>query len=41
MGTKTVLVPVTSDRGLCGGINSTVGKYSRVFDKVVTEGAQR
>lgn len=24
---KTVLVPVTSDRGLCGGINSNIVKY--------------
>ena len=26
---KNVTVPITSDKGLCGGINSTVTKYSR------------
>jgi F-type H+-transporting ATPase subunit gamma len=27
---RTLLVPVSSDKGLCGGINSTVVKYSKV-----------
>ena len=27
---KTMVVPVSSDKGLCGGINSTVVKYSKV-----------
>ena len=27
---KTVIVPVSSDKGLCGGINTTVVKYSKV-----------
>jgi len=28
---KTTVVPVSSDRGLCGGINNTVVKYSKVL----------
>ena len=32
-GVETLVsVPVTSDRGLCGGINSTVNKYTRQID---------
>merc|ERR1712216_1099840 len=27
---KTMIVPVSSDKGLCGGINTTVVKYSKV-----------
>ena len=27
---KTMVVPVSSDKGLCGGINTTVVKYSKV-----------
>ena len=26
---KNVVVPITTDKGLCGGINSTVSKYAR------------
>ena len=26
---KNVTVPVSTDKGLCGGINSTVSKYAR------------
>lgn len=29
---KTLIVPITSDKGLCGGINSTVVKYTRVLN---------
>lgn len=32
---KNLLVPVTSDKGLCGGINSTVVKYTRQVNNVV------
>jgi F-type H+-transporting ATPase subunit gamma len=35
-----VVVPVTTDKGLCGGINSTVCKYSRATMKA-TEGEGR
>ena len=31
---KTLVVPITSDKGLCGGINSTVVKYTKVIDGV-------
>ena len=34
---KVTILPVTSDKGLCGGINSTVVKYTRIVDKVNTE----
>lgn len=37
---KTLTVPVTSDRGLCGGINTTVCKYTRLVNKVVEEAAE-
>ena len=36
---KTMVVPVSSDKGLCGGINSTVVKYSKVVSGVA-EGNQ-
>ena len=36
---KNIVVPVTSDKGLCGGINSTVVKYSRGTMNTVREGA--
>ena len=26
---KNIVVPITTDKGLCGGINSTVCKYVR------------
>jgi F-type H+-transporting ATPase subunit gamma len=29
-----MVVPITSDKGLCGGINSTVVKYTKVIDGV-------
>ncbi|KAI3424192.1 hypothetical protein D9Q98_009548 [Chlorella vulgaris] len=38
-GAKAVFVPVTSDKGLCGGINSTVCKYTRATVKAVRDGA--
>ena len=28
-GAKTVIVPITTDKGLCGGINTVVCKYAR------------
>lgn len=31
---NTITVPITSDRGLCGGINTTVSKYARLVGKV-------
>jgi len=34
---STLIVPVTSDKGLCGGINSTVVKYTRVLDKLTVD----
>lgn len=37
-GEKNVFVPVTTDRGLCGGINTTIAKYTRVAMKVAAEG---
>ena len=33
----TTIVPITSDKGLCGGINSTVVKYTRIVDRINTE----
>ena len=33
----TMIVPVSSDKGLCGGINSTVVKYSRVVSGLSRE----
>jgi F-type H+-transporting ATPase subunit gamma len=36
---KTMVVPISSDKGLCGGINSTVVKYSKVVSGVA-EGNQ-
>lgn len=32
-GKKNVYVPITSDKGLCGGINTTVCKYTRASIK--------
>ena len=32
------MVPVTSDKGLCGGINTTVVKYARGTLHTVKEG---
>lgn len=33
-----VTVPITSDKGLCGGINSSVSKYARGVLKVNASG---
>ena len=33
------MVPVSSDKGLCGGINTTVTKYTRGTLHMVKEGA--
>ena len=36
---KNIAVAITSDKGLCGGINSTVCKFSRALtDTTGTEG---
>ena len=35
--TKALLVPITSDKGLCGGINSTVVKYTKIVDAINDE----
>ena len=32
-----MVVPITSDKGLCGGINSTVVKYTKVVDGVCAD----
>jgi F-type H+-transporting ATPase subunit gamma len=34
---KTMVVPVSSDKGLCGGINTTVVKYSKVVSGLSPE----
>lgn len=34
---KTTIVPLTSDKGLCGGINSTVVKYTKIVDKLAAD----
>ena len=34
---KNVVVPITSDKGLCGGINSTVCKQARAIYHVVAD----
>lgn len=34
-GHKAVFIPVTTDRGLCGGINTTICKYTRAAMKSV------
>jgi hypothetical protein len=36
---KNVTVPVSTDKGLCGGINSTVSKYARGTLKAFEQGA--
>jgi len=33
---KNLVVPITSDKGLCGGINTTVVKYTRQVNNIVT-----
>ena len=40
-GIKCTIVPVTSDKGLCGGINTTVVKYTKIVEKInhETDGA--
>ena len=35
---KNLTVPITSDKGLCGGINSTVTKYTRGTVKTFSGG---
>jgi F-type H+-transporting ATPase subunit gamma len=35
---KTMVVPISSDKGLCGGINTTVVKYSKVVSGLSEEG---
>lgn len=37
---KNVVVPITSDKGLCGGINSTVCKQARAIYHVVADEGQ-
>ena len=37
---SNVAVAISSDKGLCGGINSTVSKYTRAVLKT-TEGGER
>ena len=35
---KNVTVPISTDKGLCGGINSTVSKYARGTLKAFEQG---
>ena len=35
---KVVTVPITSDKGLCGGINSAVNKYTKIIKGMDGEG---
>ncbi|GAB4815770.1 hypothetical protein N2152v2_002816 [Parachlorella kessleri] len=35
---KNITVPITTDRGLCGGINTTVCKYARATTKTLAGG---
>lgn len=35
---KQVAVAVTSDKGLCGGLNSTITKYSKVLMAMTPSG---
>lgn len=37
---KNVTVPVSSDKGLCGGINSTVTKFTKAIVKTCSGGLQ-
>ena len=37
-GAKNIFVPITTDRGLCGGINTTVCKYTRAAMHAEGEG---
>lgn len=32
---NNVTVPITSDKGLCGGINTTITKYTRATDAIL------
>jgi F0F1-type ATP synthase gamma subunit len=34
-GKKNVYIPITTDRGLCGGINTTMAKYTRASMKAI------
>lgn len=38
---KNITVPITTDRGLCGGINTTVCKYARATLKAIGGAAER
>ncbi len=38
---NNVTVPVTSDKGLCGGINTTISKYTRATDRILADGVWR
>lgn len=33
---NNVTVPITSDKGLCGGINTTITKYTRATDAILS-----
>jgi len=35
---KAITMPITSDRGLCGGINTTMAKYTRMVNKMTETG---
>eukprot|EP00475_Leptophrys_vorax_P034232 TRINITY_DN55008_c0_g1_i1.p1 TRINITY_DN55008_c0_g1~~TRINITY_DN55008_c0_g1_i1.p1 ORF type:complete len:373 (-),score=21.31 TRINITY_DN55008_c0_g1_i1:756-1775(-) len=37
---RTLVIAVSTDRGLCGGINSTVVKHSRAVRDIVAEGGE-
>jgi F-type H+-transporting ATPase subunit gamma len=38
-GDKAIFIPITSDRGLCGGINTTICKYTRASMRTVGDEA--
>jgi len=40
-GEKNVTVPVTTDKGLCGGINTMICKYSRATMKIASPEAEQ
>jgi len=33
----TLVIPITSDKGLCGGINTTVVKYTKIVDEIAAD----
>jgi len=37
---KSITIPVTSDKGLCGGVNSQVNRITRVMQDVVADEAE-